>query len=284
MARPKRLYVPLDVEFATDPKIITAGHTAAYLYICSLAHAKRAQNDGRIARQQLPYLAPGLPGKPEKHAATLVAVGLWEQHPDGYAIAAWLKHNLSAGDLQAQEDERSARGVLANHLRHHADKGIVMASCPHCSPSQTGPLTVPNGTIPAPARDDKRSQEKRREVEGREVEGSREKRREEKSSVGPRQSSSSLLPDSPADDDEEHAAERTATVEEIIDAIIGNRSVGVRRTNPAGYLRTARANFATQERPALEAMLAEFPHWARGPQGAEFAASCYIGRAQAGAA
>lgn len=73
-------------------------------------------------------------------------------------------------------------------------------------------------------------------------------------------------------------------MDEIIDAIIAKRSAGVKRTNPAGYLRSARENFNRKERATLVALLDEFPHWARGPEGADFAAVCYIGRAQVGAA
>lgn len=176
--RRNRLYVPLDVEFATDPKILAAGPLAAYLYVCSLAYCKRSDKAGEIHREQLRVLALGLPGKPEKFAETLVSVGLWASTDDGWEIPAWLKHNMSPDQLEESKARAKAKSELGNHRRHHEQKGVKVSDCSLCypdSPSPRGTGNVPTGNVNSP----NRSKEKGREVEGRE-----EKGREDKASTG----------------------------------------------------------------------------------------------------
>ena len=181
--RRNRLYVPLDVEFASDPKILEAGPLAAYLYVCSLAYCKRSDRAGEIHAAQLRVLALGLPGKPEKFAETLVKVGLWTETADGWEIPAWLKHNLSPEQLEESKARAKTKSELGNHRRHHEQKGVKVSDCPLCypdDPSPQGNSTLPTGNVNSP----KRREEKRREEKGREVEGREGKRREDKASAG----------------------------------------------------------------------------------------------------
>lgn len=137
------LYVPLDVDFATDDKILAAGPAAAYLYVCSLAYCKRTLNDGAIARNQLRAFSVGLP-KAERHASTLVDVGLWVETETGWRVASWLKHNPAKAHVRAVADRKHQASLKANHERWHVD-GKTGPDCPLCFPeSVDDPCTDPS--------------------------------------------------------------------------------------------------------------------------------------------
>lgn len=170
-----KLFVPLDVEFATDPKILAAGPLAAYLYIVSLAHAKRnPSTDGGIHASQLPVLAVGLPGKPAKHAAVLVAVGLWKPTAQGWVIAAWTKHNATAAELTASAELASEAGAFGAHQRHHVNEKKPNPKCRWCIKDHIDKAGVPHSP---PNGDGQWGRIAKEEVEGQveveeEVEGS----------------------------------------------------------------------------------------------------------------
>lgn len=137
MARIARLFVPLDVEFATDPKIIKAGPLAAYLFIASLAYAKRAGTEGVIAAEQVPFLAPGLQRHAEL-AKRLGIVGLWTPVDGGWQITSWARHNLSGDQLAERKDMLRTKAIAANHKRHHVDKNVNEPDCDLCNPGPNG--------------------------------------------------------------------------------------------------------------------------------------------------
>lgn len=163
------LYVPLDVDFATDSKFLAAGPVAGYLYIASLALAKRTMVDGTIERGQLAVLTVGFPGKPEAHAQRLVDVGLWRESADGWVITGWLKRNPSRKSILEKQAKKKAAGVLANHERWHLG-GKRSSSCPHCDPP-TDPIT------------DRSTDDARKEVGSPEEEPKEEEKEEEEASV-----------------------------------------------------------------------------------------------------
>ena len=183
-----KLHVPLDVDFATDAKILSAGHTAAYLYICSLAHCKRTAKpgeDGVIHREQLRVLAYGLPGRPDKLAEILVDVGLWKPHRRGWMIPAWLKHNPSSEQLAADKAMRRAKSIQGNHEQHHVAKDKKALDCVLCYPEgPPSPAGSPLGSPRGPGKDSYKRREgnsKGREGKGREGKG-REGNKEDSSS------------------------------------------------------------------------------------------------------
>ena len=144
MARIARLFVPLDVEFATDPKIIAAGPLASYVYLCALAHCKRAGRGGLVHRSQLRFIAPGVHNV-AKLAAVLVEVELWDATNDGWIIPAWEKHNLTAEQLDQRKQEASAKSLRGNHQRHHVEKDVKNTECVLCFPVPTGTKNGPAG-------------------------------------------------------------------------------------------------------------------------------------------
>jgi hypothetical protein len=128
------LYVPLDVDYASDDKLIEAGPLAELLYIRGLAFCKRTMSDGRIKRAQLTVVAHGIPSA-RKHVYQLVDVGLWRETSDGWAIVAWLKRNKSAAQIRSDSETKKAASALANHRRWHIGEGKEPSfSCPHCYP------------------------------------------------------------------------------------------------------------------------------------------------------
>jgi len=254
-----RLYVPLDVEFATNDRILAAGPLASYLYVCSLAHAKRqGDRDGRegfVNAGALRVLTIGFPGKPEKYAQALVDAGLWREIDGGWTIPAWLKHNKSAEQISADKQALKDKSLLGNHRRHHEAKGEKNPDCPLCYPPDSSPRgenPLPPGTKNAPkvkgeaeGREGKAEGEVKGEAEGRESSSGRPPKLES-------------VPPLPADDDEARNAKK---IETIIDAIIGARSVHRRVGDPIAHLKACRANFAKQERLGLDLMLASRPHF-----------------------
>jgi hypothetical protein len=108
------LYVPLDVNYAEDDKIIEAGPMAELLYVRSLAFAKRDRRDGRISDGQIrDSVAPRIP-KHRALADRLVDVGLWQRNGSGIYISAWLKRNEAAAAIA---DKKSTAGALGNHIK-----------------------------------------------------------------------------------------------------------------------------------------------------------------------
>jgi hypothetical protein len=103
-----RIYVPLDVNFFDDDKVLAAGEAAAWLYLNMCARAKLVDNDGVLTRQQIERL--GVRGFPKRLAA-LVANGLvTETITDLYFIEGWLNWNESKAKrqerLKAERDRK----------------------------------------------------------------------------------------------------------------------------------------------------------------------------------
>jgi hypothetical protein len=134
------LFVPLDVDYQSDPKIIAAGFYGEGLYNRALALSKRLRSDGYIDRLQLPTITLGMPvDNPMDVVARLVEVGLWEDVGSGWVIRAWLNHNAAADDIDDRTSKKKASSQLANHTRWHVGKGIVNPDCPLCCPTGIRP-------------------------------------------------------------------------------------------------------------------------------------------------
>ena len=143
-----KLFVPLDVDWASDDKILEAGPLAGYLFLASIAFAKRTLSDGLIKRGQLLAIAPGLPNVP-KHAAKLVEVGLWALHDAGWMIPSWFKTNQSRAHVEAAAELASENGTKGNHIKHHVNEGKTSPRCKFCVEDR---LTEKSGTSRLPDR------------------------------------------------------------------------------------------------------------------------------------
>ena len=136
------LHVQLDVEYASDPKIIDAGPMAELLYVRALCFAKKRPDDGRLTRSQLTRFAAGIPS-PMRHAAKLVEVGAWVETPDGWQIAAWLKRNKSAERIARDTAAKRLKSLMGNHERWHVKEGKFDPTCELCNP-HSDPRGDPN--------------------------------------------------------------------------------------------------------------------------------------------
>ena len=240
--RRNRLYVPLDVEFATDPKILAAGPLAAYLFVCALAYCKRSDKPGEVHAEQLRVLALGLPGKPKQYADTLVRVGLWTTTDDGWAIPSWLAHNLSPDQLEERKASAKAKSELGNHRRHHEQKGVKVSDCALCYPddgSPQGTSTVPTGNVNS-------REVKGREVEGREGKGRESEEKRKQAVRGASSDNSEPRPTNPA----------AAALMIFLDHKVATEC----RTNEAGYRASVGASMREEWRDALGSYLDRRPN------------------------
>lgn len=130
------LYVKLDVEYMSNPKLLEAGPLAELLYVRSLCFAKRTMKDGVLTRSQVGFVTHGVPSA-KRHIDALVAEGLWEDCGNGaYQIAGWLDRNKSASQIEHESEIKRQSSILANHERWHAvPDGKPSASCPLCYPN-----------------------------------------------------------------------------------------------------------------------------------------------------
>jgi hypothetical protein len=113
--RRRGAYAPLAATYFTDDDVMEAGEEAELLYVRGLAFcAGNPASDGYITDKQVTrVVGAGMSALTERVQA-LVAVGLWERLPGGYAIRSWLKWNKSAEELgrhrARDRDRKSAKG------------------------------------------------------------------------------------------------------------------------------------------------------------------------------
>ena len=123
------LFVPLDVNYFEDTKIIRAGPYAELLYIRSLVFCKRTGTDGAFTVQQRRIFGAGL-RRLNVTTASLVEHKLWEPIDDGWYITAWLRHNSPVSEIRSARREA---GLLGNHRRWHLPPdGTPSPDCKYC--------------------------------------------------------------------------------------------------------------------------------------------------------
>lgn len=91
MPRSRRLYVPLDVGFFDDGRIVRAGERAAFMYLKILALVKMREADGIVEAEQLARLHIS---DWRKRLVRLLDEGLLLEMEDGtYLVPSWSKWN-----------------------------------------------------------------------------------------------------------------------------------------------------------------------------------------------
>lgn len=108
------IYVPLDVDYPDNPRIIEANEEAELLYVRGLCLAKKNRKDGFIDRRQLSRV--GLPNV-YRRAAALIRVGLWSAVKEddkviGYIVVGFLDRNDSAAELDELSKKRAQAGAI----------------------------------------------------------------------------------------------------------------------------------------------------------------------------
>jgi hypothetical protein len=116
-----KIYVPLDVAFFDDARMVEAGEKAQYLYLNMLTKAKGVDSDGVLTKAQVARLA--VPGWQSRLRA-LEAVGAVTITGDQVQIVSWLRWNESA-DARRQrleEDRRRKAEAAERKARQAAQK------------------------------------------------------------------------------------------------------------------------------------------------------------------
>jgi hypothetical protein len=132
------LFVPLDVNYSDDPKILEVGYRAELLYVRSLAIAKRLASDGAIHRNHLYRIGADIEDDGGACmmwdlAKELVRAGLWVEDGDGWVIAAWDRWNLTAAEVEERKRGKARGAAVANHKRWHEARGVVEPDCSFCA-------------------------------------------------------------------------------------------------------------------------------------------------------
>lgn len=99
-------WVYLDNAFPDHPKVAAAGGDAAWLFVCALAYVKRYETEGFIPEAQVPRLTDRK--SPNRLAAKLVEVGLWDEHPQGFMVHDYHDWNRPGADRK-EKARKAAR-------------------------------------------------------------------------------------------------------------------------------------------------------------------------------
>lgn len=112
-----KIYVPLDVTFFGDDKILDAGEKAAWLYLNMMTQSKASDSDGFLSRAQVAKL--GVPGWQARLKALLAVEDrhgdrlVTEPDPGIYHLPAYAKWNELSADRQArlkkERDDKARR-------------------------------------------------------------------------------------------------------------------------------------------------------------------------------
>ena len=121
MARAPRLYVPLDLGFFDDIRVMRAGEKAAFLYLNMMTAVRSLDTDGLLFAEQIAKL--GVTGwRPRLEA--LVREGLvQETTPNVYAIVSWTKWNETADERAQRKHEEAKRKAEARAKARAAANG-----------------------------------------------------------------------------------------------------------------------------------------------------------------
>jgi len=122
------LYVPLDVNFPDDDRVLACSVEAQMMYVRSLCLVKRTDSDGIVSQVQLRRLSDGCRAKPAQLADELVGAGLWSTYDTGFLICAWVKHNPTSDDLKAKREANAERQRRARERKAEADASRVTAA------------------------------------------------------------------------------------------------------------------------------------------------------------
>jgi len=128
MARRQRPYVPLDVDIATDPKIMAIGPADRWMYVFGLTLAKKNRAEGFIFAAQLRLSGVR---KPHESARRLTEAGLWSAEGEHYRVRGWLNWNLSEDELESLRDKRRDAGRTGGDASGQVRASRV-ASSPRC--------------------------------------------------------------------------------------------------------------------------------------------------------
>lgn len=127
MSLPRRPFLPLDVAFMDDDKIVEAGAVASWCFLAMLLGCKRYGTDGTLTSPQMSRLGVD---KWAKSVEILITVGLVmdvseaENARKVFWIPSWSKWNLLAHERESrrQSARESAQARWAGHAKRNANR------------------------------------------------------------------------------------------------------------------------------------------------------------------
>lgn len=105
---PPKTYVRIDDHITENPAIIRVGPLAAWLFLAGLCYCSRQLSDGAIPAGVLGQLSAV--DKPHRHAAALVAEGLWQTTTDGWQVVDYTQWQRSRAEVERLSAKRAAAG------------------------------------------------------------------------------------------------------------------------------------------------------------------------------
>ncbi len=118
------MYVPLDVNFPDNEKVVGCSMSALGLYVTALCVCKRLQNDGRLSRRLLRRYGDE---DVDLTITELVDAGLFTLDGDAIGIPAWLRHNQAPDEYMSSD-----KGARMAHSRWHEGRGVRKEGCAWC--------------------------------------------------------------------------------------------------------------------------------------------------------
>lgn len=119
-------WVKLDGLFPNHPKVISAGPSAAWLYVAGLCYCGRYLTDGFVPDGALQGMGGYGVLRARHLAGVLVSVNLWEQRDGGYYIHDYLEHQRSREDVDkvrvVRRQAGQAGGKQSDRLRAEAKR------------------------------------------------------------------------------------------------------------------------------------------------------------------
>ena len=107
MARAPRLYVPLDLGFFDDIRVMRAGEKAGWLYLRMCTKARGADTDGILFAEQIAAL--GLPQWKQRLDALVREDLVVETVPGMYVIRSYVKWNQTAAEREEAKRAEAKR-------------------------------------------------------------------------------------------------------------------------------------------------------------------------------
>lgn len=109
-------WLQIDDNVPLNRKMLAAGPSACWLWLCGIAYCQRQLTDGFIPELALPMLGVTGTARAIKLAAVLVEAGLFEAVEGGYRVHDYHDHNATAEEASAHRLAVSAKRATAGRL------------------------------------------------------------------------------------------------------------------------------------------------------------------------
>lgn len=134
MPRAGRLFLPLDVSYFDDDRVVELSDAAQLLDLRAMTLLKRLDCHGVLSKRQLTRIAPESGGDFDPMMEELLESGLWAKEGRSFARGGWGVWNTPETDVEAM----SKGGEHGNHLRWHVERGISKDGCQFCIAPESG--------------------------------------------------------------------------------------------------------------------------------------------------